>query len=412
MKSKYKSLAEWRKADNKAYTYARLNNLLINICEKNGWELDIRYPRGYWTKERCLVQAKIFSSRKEWIENSGTSYNISRKNGWIDECTSHMIDMKKPKGYWNLERCREDALNYKTRNEWKSNSQGCYEFARQQTWYKECTSHMISKSKPNGYWTKERCIEEAKKYKRIVDWAKKGNSNSIRIAKNNGWFDECTSHMTIRKTKYGYWNKETCLGEAIKYTSRKEWASSNNDSYIAAKRRGIVEECCSHMEVDKVELEWTKERCIEEAKKYTSRKQWRDNSIVSYNISNRKNGWVDECTNHMVDVKKPNDYWTLERCKAEALKYSSRKEWRANSGGSFCRANKNGWINECCGHMIMKTKPMRYWTLERCIEEAKKYNTLTSWIKNDSGSYHAAYRNKWVKECVAHMVNKRNKKNK
>lgn len=355
MESKYKSLSEWRKADPKAYNYARVNNLLEKICEKNNWNLKFRAPNGYWTFETCL----------------------------------------------------EIALKYTTRIEWKNNNQGCYEFSRQQSWFEECTKHMISKSKPPRYWTKERCIEEAKKHKRIVDWGKKGNSNSIRVAKNNGWFDECTSHMTVRKTKYGYWNKETCLKEAIKYISRTEWASSGSDSYIAAKRRGIVEECCAHMIVDKVELEWTKERCIEEALKYKTRSEWRLNSIISYNISNRKNGWVDECITHMGETKKPNDYWTLERCQSEALKYNTRKEWRENSGGSFCRANKNGWIEKCCGHMIMKTKPMGYWNKERCIENAKLYKNATEWKKNNPTPYQSAHKNDWYEECTPHFNRKK-----
>ena len=55
---------------------------------------------------------------------------------------------------------------------------------------------------------------------------------------------------------------------------------------------------------------------------------------------------------------------------------------------------------------------MGYWTKELCLEQAKKYNTLMTWLQNDSGSYHAAYRNKWVEECTAHMIKKRkNKKN-
>ena len=47
MESKYKSLTEWRKADLKAYNYARVNNLLEKICEKNNWKLNFRAPNGY-----------------------------------------------------------------------------------------------------------------------------------------------------------------------------------------------------------------------------------------------------------------------------------------------------------------------------------------------------------------------------
>ena len=38
MESKYKSLAEWCKADNKAYEAAKRNGLFPEICELFGWK--------------------------------------------------------------------------------------------------------------------------------------------------------------------------------------------------------------------------------------------------------------------------------------------------------------------------------------------------------------------------------------
>lgn len=34
-------------------------------------------------------------------------------------------------------------------------------------------------------------------------------------------------------------------------------------------------------------------------------------------------------------MKKPNGYWTKERCHEEALKYNSRKEFQSKSRGSY-----------------------------------------------------------------------------
>lgn len=49
--------------------------------------------------------------------------------------------------------------------------------------------------------------------------------------------------------------------------------------------------------------------------------------------------------------KKPRGYWTLERCKKDALKYNSRSEWQKKSGSVYGCAGKNGWRDECCLHM-------------------------------------------------------------
>ena len=52
-------------------------------------------PRYYWTKERCIEDAKKYSSRYEWQKKSGSAYLSAWKNGWVDECfpPKNMIKM-------------------------------------------------------------------------------------------------------------------------------------------------------------------------------------------------------------------------------------------------------------------------------------------------------------------------------
>ena len=38
-------------------------------------------------------------------------------------------------------------------------------------------------------------------------------------------------------------------------------------------------------------------------------------------------------------------------CIQDAKKYSSRSEWREKSSSSSSKARKNGWMNECTKHM-------------------------------------------------------------
>ncbi len=148
----------------------------------------------YWTKERCMEEALKYETKKEWRENSNSSYNITKKNGWFYECTSHMIPYVKSNRYWTKERCIKEVLKYETKKEWRENSAGSYGAAKKNMWLDECTSHMTPHVKPNGYWTKERCMEEALKYDFKVDW-KKNSGSSYSLARRYGWFDECIAHM-------------------------------------------------------------------------------------------------------------------------------------------------------------------------------------------------------------------------
>jgi hypothetical protein len=56
-------------------------------------------------------------------------------------------------------------------------------------------------SKPNGYWTLERCQESALQYDYRTAWSK-GDSSSYQTALRNGWMDACCGHMT-RKPQDG-----------------------------------------------------------------------------------------------------------------------------------------------------------------------------------------------------------------
>ena len=96
------------------------------------------------------------------------------------------------------------------------------------------------------------------------------------------------------------------------------------------------------------------------------------------------------------DKRKSTMYWTLERCKKEALKYEIKKEWVEGSQSSYHAAYRNGWIKECTRHMRPLRKAKGYWTLERCKKEASKYETVSEWQKRSSSAFHAAYRNGWI----------------
>ncbi|NJO59702.1 MAG: hypothetical protein HC836_15765 [Richelia sp. RM2_1_2] len=116
-------------------------------------------------------------------------------------------------------------------------------------------------------------------------------------------------------------------------------------------------------------------------------------------------------------------YWTLQRCKDDAVykhitktglapnfkiltnfiseKLSSELEGQIvdlyrNSGWNILNKNKTGAI----GGNNLK------WTKENCILEAKKYATKSEFFKNASGAYDAAHRNGWLSICCSHMPKK------
>lgn len=89
---------------------------------------------------------------------------------------------------------------------------------------------------------------------------------------------------------------------------------------------------------------WTYETCYEEAKNYKELKEFRKKSNVAYGVA-LKNNWLD----NYVWLKrhcKPNGYWTKERCFEEAKKYSMLNKFRYGSPGAFDSAWTNRWVKD------------------------------------------------------------------
>jgi hypothetical protein len=89
----------------------------------------------------------------------------------------------------------------------------------------------------------------------------------------------------------------------------------------------------------------------------------------------------------MIKNKPANYKWSKEKCQEEALKYNHKIDFKKNSKGAYPSALKNGWLNEICSHMIEIRKPKGYWTLEKCKEESLKYNTQMELKNNISRAY-------------------------
>jgi hypothetical protein len=147
-----------------------------------------------WTKELVIAEAQKYQSQAEWRKAGGGSMGAARENGWIEDATAHMHSRQKPKGYWTKERVFEEAKKYSYLTEWVKAGGGSYTVAKRNEWLTEACSHMQSPKVPMGYWTKERLIEDAKKYSSRVEW-KKANGSAYATAGSNKWLDLCCAHM-------------------------------------------------------------------------------------------------------------------------------------------------------------------------------------------------------------------------
>ena len=247
MNYKNKSLSDFKKAHPKEYAYAVSKNFIEDICNEMGWTYKkiIKKSKGFWTKENFIKECQKYNSYKELRQANKSAVECARTTGYLDEVIK-LLNWEERKiigsqTKWTKEKCMESALKYNSKVEWEKGDKKAYSASRTNNWYHECTAHMLNLINKSGYWTKEKCMENALQYTSKEKW-KKENYSANGAARKNGWYEECTAHMTQIKNPNGYWTKEKCIEEAKKYNTVSEWKINNQTSYNKAIKNGWLKE--------------------------------------------------------------------------------------------------------------------------------------------------------------------------
>ena len=303
---------------------------------------------------------------------------------------------QKPTGYWTKEKCHEIALKFKTKKQFKKEYSYVYKISLKNKYINDITNHMTEIVKPLNYWTKEKCHEESLKYNHRIDFQKNSTSAYI-ISHNNKWLDDICNHMISlgNKTKrciyvfefddnYAYigltYNIEKRINEHLndKNSSVFNFIKNNNSNYIF--------------------------------KQLTEYKNIEDSILDEETILNnyKENNW------NIINKQKTGAVggniliWTKEKCQEESLKYKYRKEYEINNPASYKSALRNKWLDDICGHMILKLKPKGYWTKEKCQEESLKHNNKTDFRKYCGGAYYFSFKNNFLNDICQHMIKNKN----
>jgi predicted GIY-YIG superfamily endonuclease len=273
-------------------------------------------------------------TRKDFRIKSPSAYSTVVSKGWLEEVCKYLPGSK-PKGYWTKERCLEEALKYKTRVDFERNSISACVTARKNKWIDEICSHMIFIG--NRY---KRCIyaiefSDNHVYVGLTYNIEARFRNHLRTDKSNR--SSVRYHIDIT----GLCPKLIQLTEYIdtKEASELEGIEKNkyeNNGWILLNRA----KCGA---VGGHNLIWTKEKCIEEASKYKTNKEFRMKSPKSYSACQSK-GWLEEVCKNLEYTN--NNNWTLEKCIEEALKYKTRKEFEKFGKGAYGKCVKKGWLDE------------------------------------------------------------------
>jgi hypothetical protein len=388
-----------------------------------------------WTLEICRKEALKYSYRTAFQKNS-PAYKAAYRYGWLDEICGHMSKPKPHNYKWTFEECEKEAKKYSLKKDFQSNSNIAFQIASKNKWLEQICLHMTEVKKPHKYWTKEKCANEALKYKHRNDFSNHCNSAYSSAQKNN-WLNEICNHMTYQGSEmhryvysFTFSDGSIYFGLTSDYKRRiidhKSDISSKVFKYIQLTNEEpqfklitpnlVPTEIAQKIEIKLIKehiekgykvlnidkgggiggsvLKWTKEKCKIEALKYKTRGEYQKS--LSYSTAHKK-GWLNEICAHMFQPKKPHGFWSKERCIEEANKHNSKAEFRYHSSAAYSKAEKSNWLKDICGHMVEIKKPNNFWNLEKCLDEAKQHSTYLEFQKKSSSAYGAALKNSWLK---------------
>ena len=238
--------------------------------------------------------------------------------------------------------------------------------------------------KSRGYWTKEKCKNEAVMYEYKFDFRKE-SSAAYNAAKRQGWINEVCSHMKIGGDKYNrciyvyeFSDNHAYVGLTYNIDVRIRARNKNpNDSVNKYKSKcglkpkmKILSDFVPTKEAIKLEEyyyqkyknngwlmlnqiktggigtinKWTKEKCVEDAKKIKNRTEFYLNSGLYQAV--KQYGWLDEILFYIPLKRKFNGYWTKEKCIDVFRTCETKKEFREKYGSAYSISIKNNWLND------------------------------------------------------------------
>lgn len=124
-----------------------------------------------WTIDKVKEEALKYNTRNEFRINSKSAYSMAHRSGYLDDVCSHMLGGRKPNGYWNIDKVREEALKFNTRNDFKKGSPGAYSKAQASNWLDDVCSHIGMKIIKNissfNEWVLQNSEKENDIYKKV-----------------------------------------------------------------------------------------------------------------------------------------------------------------------------------------------------------------------------------------------------
>ena len=191
------------------------------------------------------------------------------------------------------------------------------------------------------------------------------------------------------------YNKESVSEIAAQFKTRSEFALAVSGAYNYAKRMGILDEVCAHMQAKP--QPWTRERAARVAKQFKTRTEFNKHAKAAYSFAYRK-GILDEICGHMTLVQHAYKY-SDQQLREEAQKYRRRIDFQNGSKQLYKAALNRGLLDQICAHMTAR----HTWDIRTVKELAKPYKKRNDFAQANRGAHKWASMHGVLDQVCAHM---------
>jgi len=283
------------------------------------------------TYQKCKEEALKYKTRSEFQKKNHRAYQFSYRKNWLDNICAHMITLRKKK--FTFKKCEELASKCESRNEFNKKYNSAYHATTNNNWLNDICDHMKEIIKPKGYWTYDKCKKEAMKYNTKSELVKNNSSvyNTINL---NKWL-ELLEHMKIIGNRYNkciyaleFSNNHTYVG--LTYNIKKRY-----NEHISDKKSSVYKYIKQTNLTPKL-IKLTEYLPVDDAIK--KEEYW-------VNFYRNKN-WIILNKIKTGAVGSKIDILTKEYCKNLSKLCKSRTQYSIEYNSAYRKSLKNNWIDE------------------------------------------------------------------
>jgi predicted RNA-binding protein YlxR (DUF448 family) len=395
-------------------------------------------------KETIIKEVKNYNTYNEWALDSPSSYRAARRLNLIKFIQNNFLPKSRRDDFDN-DFIIKDAQKYNSRVDWIKNSKSTYNAAKKKNILDEACRHMIASREKKKWKDKETIIEEVKNYKTYKEWIYSSPSSYHAAIKFK--LLKFIQNSFLPKHYRDDFDNDFIIKDAQKYKSRVDWIRNSQSAYNAARKKNILDEACRHM----IALGNLKKRClyiigVKNTKiiyvglTYNFQKRLSSHFLRTKKIKEilqkfgKENIFTEKITDYLnVDVASNLEkikiqeykekgykvlntskgggiggnilYWTDDKILKEAEKFNTVKEWLSKSPKSYDAARTHKLLPKCTKHMKRLTKKgmWKNYTKDQILSDALKYKSRLEWFKKSHSSYRIAKKELWFEEAVSHM---------